>query len=208
MKTCAVLLVLTIAAWGQANPTQFEREHASGVEQNPAGVRLTIATADGRSQYRLSDELRFKLFFTSSKLREYTVEMSGGNSAAVSDDFVIQAPEIKVLLHSKNGVPRGAVCCASDRHYVGQAPKPVSSALFSLKWFNLPSEAALPDMTLRKAKFQPGEYAIFLQTRRVLRGWPKNERDRYHGISNFVVTSSNVLHITMSPDVQGSADPR
>ena len=52
-------------------------------------------------------------------------------------------------------------------------------------------------------KLNPGEYTIFLQSRRLMRGWPKSEHDQYHTISDIVVTSNNVLHITILPDVSG-----
>ncbi len=34
-----------------------------------------------------------------------------------------------------------------------------------------------------------------------MRGWPKSQHDQYHSVSDIVVTSNNVLHITILPDV-------
>ena len=44
-----------------------------------------------------------------------------------------------------------------------------------------------------------GSLAFFVQTRRVMHGWPKSERDQYHSISDIVVTSNNILHVTILP---------
>ena len=201
MKICLAFLMLSIASLGQSMSAEFEKQHARDSEQNPDGIRLTIATADGRSEYHLSDELRFKLFFTSNKLRLYTVELSKGNTAGTSDDFVIQTPDMPVPLRSKEDGPVfGIVCCASDRHYIRQAPTVATSTPFSLTSFRRPPDLILPGPSMPHTKLPPGTYAIFLQTRRVLRGWPKSERDKYFAVSNLVVTSNNILHITVLPD--------
>lgn len=46
---------------------------------------------------------------------------------------------------------------------------------------------------------EPGDYWVFVQTRRVVRGWPK-DGDIYFKASDIVVTSSNVVRITVLPD--------
>jgi len=51
-----------------------------------------------------------------------------------------------------------------------------------------------------RMELKPGNYAIFAQTRSILLGWPKSEHDAYHSVSDLVVTS-NILHITILPDV-------
>jgi hypothetical protein len=51
-----------------------------------------------------------------------------------------------------------------------------------------------------ETEITPGEYTVFMQTRRVLLGWPKSERQKYKSASNIVVTSSNVLHLTLVAD--------
>ena len=55
---------------------------------------------------------------------------------------------------------------------------------------------------LRRWDLQPGEYFIFAQTRNVIRGWPKTPYNAYHSVSDIVVTSSNILHLTIVPDTQ------
>ena len=56
-----------------------------------------------------------------------------------------------------------------------------------------------PDLTT-DTEIAPGEYTVFMQTRRVLRGWPNSGDSKYRGVSNVVVTSSNVLHLTLVAD--------
>ncbi|MGA7424421.1 MAG: hypothetical protein WBW77_17185, partial [Candidatus Sulfotelmatobacter sp.] len=51
-----------------------------------------------------------------------------------------------------------------------------------------------------------GDYVIYVQTRRLLRGWPKSGRQQYFVASDIVVTSNNILHITIVPDA--SSDGR
>ena len=201
MRTCLAFLAISIASVAQSSP-QFGERHARQVDQNPPGIRLTIATADGRSQYHLSDELRFKLFFTSSKRRLYTVEVSNEvNAAGISDDLVIQAPDMPMPLDSKDSFSDPVVCCGSDRHYIGATPTVATSMRFVVKWFKRSSvNLMLPGVSTPSSQLPPGDYAVFLETRRVTRGWPKSERETHHGVSNFTVTSSKILHITLLAD--------
>jgi hypothetical protein len=43
-----------------------------------------------------------------------------------------------------------------------------------------------------RMEMKPGDYAIFAQTRSVMRGWPKSEHDDFRSVSDLVVTSSNI----------------
>jgi hypothetical protein len=56
------------------------------------------------------------------------------------------------------------------------------------------------------ASLKAGEYAIYVQTKRLMRGWPKSSREQYFASGDVVVTSNNILHITIVPD--GSSDGR
>jgi hypothetical protein len=56
------------------------------------------------------------------------------------------------------------------------------------------------------AGLKAGEYAIYVQTKRLMRGWQKSGRDQYFAASDIVVTSNNILRVTIVPD--GSSDGR
>lgn len=199
MKSYLGLLLVCVNCLAQSASSTFENDHDAGVKQNPPGVTLTIATSDGRSAFHVSDVVKLTLAFTSNKPRVYTVEVApGGNTAAASDDFVIQAPDQWSAIHSlENGPPSGIICCTANRKYVREQPITLESFL-SLREIRFLDIRELfhswPDLP------EPGEYSIFVQTRRLMRGWPKSEKDKYFKASDIVVTSENVLHITMIPD--------
>lgn len=77
-----------------AQSSQLEVAHDLGVKQNPAGVTLTISPMYVRSAYHLSEPLRLKLSFVSTKKSFHTVEAdeTPGNAASFSDDLIIQPP--------------------------------------------------------------------------------------------------------------------
>jgi hypothetical protein len=206
MNRCIGLLAVSVACSAQQISPSFDEQHARGVEQNPPGVTLTISTRDGHSTYHLSDTPYFRLSFTSKNSDVYTVELNTPmNLAGVSDDFVIQRPDTTVPIHSQPSLV-GYVCCDTNRRYLGKESLVAETALRmeylerSLNFRLRDSEviAAIPPFA---QKLKPGEYAIFLQSRRLMRGWPKSEHDQYHTVSDIVVTSNNVLHITILPDV-------
>ncbi len=208
LKTYVPLLVLSIACSAQSVSPSFDDEYSRAIERNPPGVILTIATIPEHSTYHLSDVIRFKVMFTSDKARLYTAELGGAGSAAgASYDFVIQGPGLAAPIHSQPSHPFGIVCCSSKRRYLGQKPLPGPELRVSLKRIEqFTNEATFPlrhSPTLRM-ELKPGDYAIFAQTRSVMQGWPKSEHDAYDAVSDLVVTSSNILHITILPD---GADP-
>jgi hypothetical protein len=48
-----------------------------------------------------------------------------------------------------------------------------------------------------------GEYDLFVRTKRVAKGWTRHDNhvdERYMGVGKTVVTSENLLHITILPD--------
>jgi hypothetical protein len=76
-----------------AQSAQFSEKHSLALDENPPGVKLTIETMPERSSYRLSDEIPFKLTFTSQKAQVYTIDTAaGGNAAASTTDFIIEGP--------------------------------------------------------------------------------------------------------------------
>ena len=206
MNRCIGLLAVSVACSAQQISPSFDEQHAKGVEQNPPGVTLTISTRDGHSAYHISDTLYFKLSFTNKNSDVYTVELdSAMNKAGVSDDFVIQRADTTPPIHSQPSL-MGYVCCDTNRRYLGKEPLVAETALrieylerslnFRLRNSQVPG--AIPPFAQRLG---PGEYTIFLQSRRLMRGWPKSQHDQYHTVSDIVVTSNNVLHITILPDV-------
>jgi hypothetical protein len=199
LKTCVPLLVLAIGCFAQSDSPSFDEEHSRGIEQNPPGVTFTISTIPKHSKHRLSDDIRFEVMFTSTKARLYTAELAGAGSAAgASFDFVIQVPGMSAPIHSQPSNRMGYVCCGSKRRYLGPKPLAGEGVLVNLKRIERFANEAT--FRLPRMEFKPGDYAIFAQTRSVMRGWPKSEHDAFHAVSDLVVTSSNILHITILPD--------
>jgi len=206
MNGCIGLLALSVACSAQQISSSFDDQHARGVEQNPPGVTLTISTRDGHSAYQLSDTLYFLLSFTSKHSHMYTVELNAPmNLAGVSDDIVLQRAGGTLPIHSQPSL-MGYVCCNTDRRYVGNEPL-VAETTLRMEYlerslnFQLRNSQVLGAIPPLAEKMKPGEYAIFLQSRRLMRDWPKSEHDQYHTVSDIVVTSNNMLHITILPDV-------
>ncbi|MBV8052846.1 MAG: hypothetical protein JOZ80_16785 [Acidobacteriaceae bacterium] len=199
MRAGIALLFVSLSCVAQSS---FDNEHTVGVKENPPGITLTLATADGHNIYNLSDDIPFTLSFTTSKLHRYTVELSGGSLAGASDDVVLIGPEMAEAVHSRSLVPVGYPCCESNRRYITRAPR-VRFAMLSLTRLNAalrfkwplyrpprPDSSAVPSSELKA-----GDYEIFIQTRSVMRGWPRSEKETFHAESDFVVTSNNVLHV-------------
>jgi hypothetical protein len=106
----------------------------------------------------------------------------------------MQAPDGTAPFHSP---PFPSVCCQYNRRYLSQRPL-TARVGFTANYFR--RQATLPfyrgEWPL--TKLTPGDYEFFVQTRSVMRGWPKPGHNQ--SPSNLVVTSSNVLHITILPD--------
>jgi hypothetical protein len=115
------------------------------------------------------------------------------------DDFVIQVPGEEGI-HS-GGFPPGIVCCESDRRSLGHKPD-FATVSFDLKWMERLLNPRFP-LSTSYVHLQPGEYIVFVQTRRIVRGWPKTEHEQHQAVSNILVTSSNILHIKIISDAAG-----
>lgn len=104
-------------------------------------------------------------------------------------------------------IPLGSFVAAANVDTLARSRSLAPNSVFSLKRIEqFTNEATFPlrhSPTLRM-ELKPGDYAIFAQTRSVMQGWPKSEHDAYDAVSDLVVTSSNILHITILPD---GADP-
>lgn len=198
MKRFLGLLLLSAACSAQS--AQFSDEHTRALDQNPPGVRLTIEAAPGRSSYRLSDEIIFSLTFTSQKRGVYTLDTAtGGNAAASFTDFIIEGPGLSGPIHSHPFTTSGFVCCGSKRRYLSRSPISIRAQSISLKRLQLFGNG-MSISPLKRFDLKPGEYVIFAQTRNVMRGWPKTSHDAFHALSDFVVTSNNVVHLSIVSD--------
>jgi hypothetical protein len=110
---------------------------------------------------------------------------------------------MQVPIHTKDSVIRaGVVCCGSRRRYV----RPKAIAASSFLDASMMTRLVIPDPfsnSNREASGvppQPGDYWLFVQTRRVIDGWPKGGRDLYFKASDLVITSSNIVRITVLQD--------
>jgi hypothetical protein len=199
MRIFLVLLLMSGLSVAQPNAA-FDEEHAKGLKENPPGLELTFSTVDGKSVYHWSDKVRFRLVVTATKANVYTLETASGvNMAGISEDLVIATPELAVPIHSLKRSHLGAVCCWSKRRYVDRKPSAIEFG-FRFSLFHLSDfERALQPGSIDVVDVNPGEVYVFLQTSRILRGWPKSDNQKYFE-RGIVVTSQNVLHLTILPD--------
>jgi hypothetical protein len=198
MKFCALLVLVGICA-AQAAPMQIQEEHEHAIAENPKDVRLVIALVPSREGH--NEELHLKLFFTSTTPHSYTAELAPGGNTAAIDDFIFQGPGMLLPVHSKDGpIPEGVVCCGSDRRYIGKTPISANAYFKIILPPRIPGLVAGSNFRLVPIEPPPGDYSIFVQTRRVMKGWPKSERDLYFKASDVVITSSNCVHVTVLPD--------
>jgi hypothetical protein len=194
--SAATLASVVCAA--QAAPNQFDEEHARGVAANPPGVALKITTANGRYEFRPDEPIHFKLSFTNTSRHSYTAELdSGGNAASARDVLVIQSPDPAAKMFRSSNA-NGFGCCSGKRRSLGRTPIVGTLSIRSIKAL-VNSPPNVPIGALDWFSLPPGNYAIFVQTRRVMRGWP-SLADQYQTVSDLVVTSSNVLHIKLLPE--------
>ncbi len=171
---------------------QFQREHAQGLQRTPFGVELTLATVDGQTTYHFADKVELLLSFTSETEGYYTVEtLTGMSAAGSSDDLVIQAPGLAAPIHSQSRLVYSVKCCDSRRRSLGRT-RLTTTTTFSFDWLRQAEVGP-------SGKLQPGDYVVFVQTKRVMRGWPRPNVNRYAVLDGTVVTS-NLLHIKLLPD--------
>jgi hypothetical protein len=201
MKMWFTLMMLSAICFAQSTPSSLETEHARGVQQNPTGVTLTISLVDPVVMYHFNHEIRLRLTFSSDLARVYTAELApGGSAASASDDLVFQGPEMSDPIHSQaSEPPKGVVCCGTRRRYVAHQPI-ATIAYVTVPSKNLFSNAPKVLFPTPPTGLKAGDYAIYVQTKRLLRGWPKSGREQYFAASDIVLTSNNILHITIVPD--------
>ena len=197
VRSCVCLLLLCTACVAQTPAVKYETEHARDLKSSPREITLNVNTLESRSSYHIWELIPFKLTFSSQRSHFYTAELaSGGSVAGVNDDFVILGPGISKPLHSTPILNTGVVCCESNRQYVGRRPVAAMGYL-NLKetWrFLKAREQDVPDLI-------PGDYSVWIRTRRVRRGLPSSSfRDRYLTAGDIVVTSTNVFNFKILTD--------
>jgi hypothetical protein len=121
--------------------TPFELEHARAEAGNPKWLRVEITTADNRREHRENEPIYIVPRFSSTVRYKYKIEIAEGKSESAVD-----------FLHISNGhvVPRnlvGIFCCFS--RLVGLDDEPYSPR------------------TVTPLRLPPGQYEIYLTTRRV-----------------------------------------
>jgi hypothetical protein len=200
MKLCLLALVISGICTAQSAPPQLQEEHTRAVAQNPHDVAARLVIVGAKSYDPKDVELR--ILFTSSRPNTYTAELAPGGNAAAIEDFVFQGPGMEAPVHSKDmSLTPGIVCCGSNRHTIRKTPIAARSFLsLDILWERIPDPLTKKDSQTTLGQAKPGDYWLFVQTRRVMRGWPKSEKDSYFKASNLTVTSNNIVHFTILPD--------
>jgi hypothetical protein len=167
-----LLLLLGIVLIGCKGQTELERLHSDDLKNNPKGVQLAITTEDGKFDYAAQDVVKFKLNYTSSEVTTYKAELyTDWNAAGVHDTAVVQYPNQQVrTLGPKNNF----ACCFSSLQYLNVSPVSTYSS-FML------------------GRVEPGEYKLYLKTRRVFAGNPPPETLREE--TKPITVTSNMLTI-------------
>ncbi len=153
--------------------TEFEREHARAVMRTPRWLKVEIETSDHRREYQENEGLLVIVHFSSAATRMYKADAADGMSKSAASD----------VLHISNGEKRsrnymmGIVCC--DSRLIGLDDEPFTPR------------------TLTPLKLPPGEYEIYLTSRRVF-NWDGNGVSTCCALSPFEV-ASNMLKIRVLP---------
>ncbi|MDR3720056.1 MAG: hypothetical protein P4L00_00525 [Candidatus Acidoferrales bacterium] len=172
---CCLLL---ITHWCGAQ-TEFEIRNKEGLGRNPAGLRLSLRTKDGRSAFHLFETIPIELEFRSSRSSAYSLELDEEmNFAGQANKFEVSPRDTVFLPYPAMG-SHFAVCCSSSRHYLSSRPTTLRRELTDYLRF----ETA-------------GTYSVFLVTNRVFEGLGKsNDFD-----PSKLNLTSNVLTLTILPD--------
>jgi len=200
----AILFFLTTVCAPQTASSEFEKEYELAVKQNPPGLLATLEIVGDRTVFRMSDRMELKLLLKAQKAGIYSFFSGTGH---FDEELVVQPPD---PLHSmKIGLLAGCI---------DSCTLPITSTAVVIRQDLILGRAArgsfIADLFQRggvgTAPLPPGEYAIYIQTKCVWEsishgtGEPNRKRQ-------MLVTSDNVLHVTLLPDVNavpGSAAPR
>ncbi len=144
-----VLLVLAACS-----KSQFEREHAAALKDNPWGVELRLQIADGQKTFHPGDTLRFKEFYTAKSPRMWQLEvLEDGNEAdAANVAFLSNGFETSKQSYSS------ARTAATKYRFVTLDTDPLRVPYYnqSAEWHSI---------TLPR---EPGKYQIYVQTHRLV----------------------------------------
>ena len=150
-------------------PQKFEDLHSRSLKQNPAGVSIKLHTKDERVRYTAGEIVKVELSIASWSDDLYTVETADRDG----DEMVLQdlGAEQPRRLIDKHGV----LCCGYALKTLGKEPINVATHFY--------------------LRLQPGEYLLFVRTKRVSRGRPKQG---HYGDGPMV--TSDILRLTIKPD--------
>lgn len=163
-----ILLAVVPPCCSGQRSQKFEDWHSRGLRGNPTGVVASLQTRDKRSRYHAGEIVKLDLIFTSRSDGLYTVE-----TADVSGDVVF-------LQRSNSGEPRrlidrhGIACCSSAPQTLSASPIEVFTHIY--------------------LRLEPGDYSLFVKTKRVCRG--KLNAGHY---GEGPVLTSGVLQLTIVP---------
>ena len=186
--TIAFTLIVQVCV-AQTTLPDFDRAHREALEGNPPGVVFTLATANGKSEFHSSERIDVTEKFTSSKPGKYSVELEYNNAPGSNDIFVFKRRDGSAIQFSHYDI----ICCYSRRRYLRNSQLKTGSSV-NMSYFQHYGSVAGPLPLM-----PPGDYDLYVQTRRVTRGWPDREH-RYLKLGDLIVTSENVVHITILPD--------
>ena len=155
----------------------FEREQARAEASNPEWVHVDIRTADNRRRYHEGEPIKVIARFYSDARYKYKIEIAEGYSTTATD-----------LLHLSNGQRlilnnQLIVCCSS-------------------RLIGLDDEGYSPPTNIL-LKLEPGEYEMYLTSRRVF-NWDIGPEE--YNPSSFEV-ASELLKIRVVPSPARSHSP-
>jgi len=175
---CALTCMLAFAHRCSAQ-SEFEVRHEEAVSRNPAGVKLELRTADGRSSFHLFETIPIELEFSSSRAATYSIELDEAMNFAGQANWFDVSPRDTVFVPYSAMGHRGVVCCELDRHYLSPRPTILRRELTDYLRFE-----------------KAGTYSVVFATGRVFRGMGAPNNFSASGLR----LTSNILTLTILPD--------
>ena len=163
------LLAVVPPRCGGQSSHKFADWHQQSRKGNPAGVMTTLRTRDNRSRYHAGEIVKLDLIFTSRSEVLYSVETADVDG----DETILQrsGSEGPQRLIDRHGV----LCCSTARQTLSTNPIEVATHLY--------------------LRLEPGDYSLFVKTKRVSRGKPDTDH-----FGEGRVWTSDVLQLTIVPD--------
>ena len=149
LLTGCVMLVLAACS-----KTQFEREHAAALKDNPWGVEFEIRAEGNRTKFHPGDTLRFQEFYTAKSPRMWQLEVLESSNAADAANvaFVSDGSSTQQFSYAATKPE------ADKWRFVVLDTDPVR-----VPYYN--ATATFHTLTLPR---QPGKYEIYVQTHRLV----------------------------------------